>query len=319
MGAGASTTAVTAASDSWLTALADLNREAQAADHSPEQAGSLASRLGVLQAAAMAASKDRSGDAAPSAPAPADAAPAGTLSLMSPKDLLAALATLTTEAQAVPLAQQSAAQLHVLAARLSELQACARALVHGKDAAVAADTRRDRPLGISWYELEKWRSGKGVRDASTDTALSCSLSDELCARYGSELKSADDLARLSDDLLASLCTELDLVAAGPARADHVAALTAPVVSTADVRRFVILPKTVEQRSSYVSVLKDERVVDSVWGKSVPSVAPATHFVSHTWSTPFDDLLSALDEFMIGVPLDAKASAAHTPFELIVDA
>lgn len=153
-----------------------------------------------------------------------------------------------------------------------------------------------RPLGISWTVLESWVSGRGVRDVRHDTVLSCQRPD---------VRQPD---ALSDWELQRLCVELDIGATG--REAQLAALSAPVASTADVQRFIVAPlcaRDERRRCAYLELLDGEMVCESVWHERIPATGPATLFVSHAWSMPFDGLLSALEEHMCSVPLDERAA------------
>ena len=90
----------------------------------------------------------------------------------------------------------------------------------------------ETPLGVSWYVLEKWVSGRGIRDERTDTRLSCH------SRMGS--CDVEDPGSLSDEALDRLCAELDIVSP-PGRDAQLAALHAPVISTGDVQRLIVMP------------------------------------------------------------------------------
>ena len=164
------------------------------------------------------------------------------------------------------------------------------------------------PLGLSWYALEEWASGKtlrdSIRDSTSDTVLSCSLTPEVRERHGLFVADAESLVSLPDAAFSALCTELDVSANG--RVAQTSALLAPVLSTADVHRYIILPRCQAcGRRAIVESLEGLTVTESLWNTRVPAVRTATVFVSHVWSCNFDDLLSALDEFMCTVPLEQR--------------
>ena len=179
-----------------------------------------------------------------------------------------------------------------------------------------ADATASAPLGVSWSYVEQWTSGKGIRDATTDTVIGCLLTPTLASTYGLESYETEhsldglwdgSLGRLSDDQLSALCGELDVGANG--RRMQLAALRAPVITTADVQRCHIMPRCHACRTSLVESLRGARVPESVWNNPIEAVGPATLFVSHVWSQSFDELLSALSEFMCTVPLDRRAEVS----------
>ena len=168
------------------------------------------------------------------------------------------------------------------------------------------ETDDGRPLGVSWYVIERWLSGKGIRDASKDTVLERQLTPELSQRFG--LQRAEDASLLPDASLSALCGELDIgigYGYGGRRA-QLEALRAPITSTADVHRHIITPHChAAGRRSIAESLRGTMVTETLWNKLVPAVGPATCFVSHVWTCDLDETLSALDEHMCTVPLHER--------------
>ena len=161
-----------------------------------------------------------------------------------------------------------------------------------------------RPLGVSWYCLERWISGKGIRNAASDTVLNRQLTPELCSKYNISNAAPVFLEHLSDDDVAALCVELDIGANG--RAAQIAALNSPIVTTADVQRYVVAPRCLSHgRRSIVDSLQGTNCTETLWNGSIPATGAATVFVSHVWSYAFDEMLQAIDEYMCTVPLEKR--------------
>ena len=121
------------------------------------------------------------------------------------------------------------------------------------------------PLGVSWYVLEKWISGKGIRNAAEDTILSTQLTPQLCAQHG--LHAGFDTAELAPESLTALCLELDIGYSD--RATQLAALNSSVTSTADVHRFIIVPKCLAAgRRSIAESLIGCMVTETLWNQPV---------------------------------------------------
>lgn len=105
--------------------------------------------------------------------------------------------------------------------------------------------------------------------------------------------------------MSALCGELDVIHAY-GRRSQLEALHAPILSTADVHRYFILPRCLAAgRRSLMDSMHGTMVQETLWNKLRPAVGPATAFVSHVWTCGFDDLLSALSEYMCTVPLHER--------------
>ena len=165
------------------------------------------------------------------------------------------------------------------------------------------------PLGVSWYYLEQWLSGKGLRDHRIDTVFKRAVTAELQERYSIAPGATETaLAGLSDSDLSQLCGELDI--GMHSRSESMAALTQPIATTAEVQRWIIQPQSFAGNGGHRSVVESLRattVCETLWGTQIPATGPATVFVSHAWTYAFDDLLKAIEEWLCGVPLDDRAS------------
>ena len=114
-----------------------------------------------------------------------------------------------------------------------------------------------------------------------------------------------NVAHLTDGELSRLCAELDLGFDG--RQQQTDALMASVTTTADVNYWHVVPRCTRGRCAFVDTLGGTKVTETIYNESIPAVGPASIFVSHVWATDFDELLSALGQYMLTVPLEKKKS------------